>query len=122
GPARRGQAPAEDDHGHDHGHDHDHDHDHGHDHGHDDHDHAHDDAVEGLDILDVSEAEAAGELVPVPGKLTIFDFWAAWCEPCKILEPALYALARAHPELVSIRRVDAVDWDSAPVARHLTPG
>jgi len=124
GGARTPVKATADDHGHD-------DHDHGDDHGHDDHDHddhGHDDHdavgldTAGLDIADVSTAEAAGELVPVAGKLTIFDFWATWCAPCKVLEPELIALARAHPELVAIRRIDAVDWDSAAVARHLTPG
>jgi thiol-disulfide isomerase/thioredoxin/plastocyanin len=54
--------------------------------------------------------------------VTIFDFWATWCEPCKELEPVLIELARAHPDTVAIRRIDAVDWDSAAVAKHLTPG
>ncbi|MBX3158019.1 MAG: thioredoxin family protein [Deltaproteobacteria bacterium] len=103
------------------GHHHDDDHDDDHDHG-----HGHDRVVEhvdaaGLDVADVGRPGEAVELVPVPGKLTIFDFWAAWCEPCKKLEPALVELARAHPQLVAIRRIDAADWDSAAVAQHLTP-
>ncbi len=139
GPAR---ASGDDDHGHDdhdHGHD---DHDHGDDeHGDDEHgaseasdhdhgDHDHGDRehgarpldAAGLDVVDLGPAGAAVELVPVPGKITIIDFWAPWCEPCKTLEPALIALARAHPARVAIRRLDVVDWESAAVARYLTPG
>lgn len=93
-----------------------HDHDHG-DHDHDDHD----EHVEstGLDVADLGKPGEAVDLVPVPGKITIFDFWAAWCQPCKVLEPALVELARAHPTRVAIRRIDVVDWDSAVVARYL---
>ena len=76
----------------------------------------------GLDVVDLGPFGTAVELVLVFGKLTIFDFWATWCQPCKQLEPALIELARAHPELIAIRRIDAVDWDSAAVARYLTPG
>lgn len=117
-----------DDHGHEHEHAHAHAHAHG-DHDHGDGDGAHGDGdgapahpdPAGLDVADLGAPGEAVELVPVPGKLTIFDFWATWCEPCKVLEPALIELARAHPGVVAIRRIDAADWDSAVVARHLTP-
>ena len=99
-------------------------HDHGHDHEHGDHDehgeHGDVDAAK-ADVADYGKPGEASELVPVPGKVTIYDFWATWCEPCKQLEPELVALARKHPDLVAVRRVDVVDWDSAAVAKHLTP-
>jgi thiol-disulfide isomerase/thioredoxin len=108
---------------------------HKHDHGDDEHgEHAHDGEghgedhtravpadTGGLDVGDLGKPGEAVELVPVPGKVTIFDFWAEWCQPCKVLEPALVEIARAHPDLVAIRRIDAVDWDSAAVAKHLAP-
>jgi thiol-disulfide isomerase/thioredoxin len=100
------------------------DHDHGHEHG-DDHDHDHATGEKpdttGLDVADLGQPGEAVDLVPVPGKITVFDFWATWCEPCKVLEPALIEIARAHPDIVAIRRIDTVDWESAAVARHLTP-
>jgi len=115
---------AEEDH--DHGDEHDHDHE-GEEHEepgdhHDDHGPVvHPDAT-GLDVVDLGPPGAAPALVPVPGKLTIFDFWAPWCEPCKKLDPALVEIARAHPATVAIRRIDVVDWDSAAAATYLTPG
>lgn len=113
--ARPAAAPAEEphDHGDEHHHDHGDEHAHGDEHG--DEPYVHPDTT-GLDVQDVQE------VAPVPGKVTIVDFWAEWCEPCKILEPALIEIARAHPDTVAIRRIDAADWDSAVVARYLTPG
>jgi thiol-disulfide isomerase/thioredoxin len=75
----------------------------------------------GLDVVDIGQPGEPLELVPVPGKVTIFDFWATWCAPCKVLEPELLAIARAHPGVVAIRRIDATDWDIPMVARHLAP-
>ncbi len=103
-----------------------HHHDDDDDHDHDDHDDHHDEHAEhadttGVDIADLGKPGEAVDLVPVAGKITIFDFWAEWCQPCKALEPALVDIARAHPAQVAIRRIDAVDWDSAAVARYLTP-
>lgn len=71
---------------------------------------------------DVAVYAAAGEapdLVPVKGKLTIFDFWAPWCQPCKTLDPALAALAKQYPDTVAIRKLDIVDLDSKAAARYL---
>lgn len=126
---------AEEEHGHEHGeHEHgghgEHEHGDGHGDGHGDVDHGPEHAegvvapqldTAGLDVADVGKPGERVDLVPVPGKLTIFDFWATWCEPCKVLEPALVEMARAHPEIVAIRRIDAADWDSPVVAQHLTP-
>ena len=102
-------------HAHDHD-DHDHEHVDDHDHG---ESHAHVDSG-GADVVDVQPPGAAIDLVPVPGKLTIFEFGASWCEPCKTLEPVLVELAKKHPD-VAVRRIDVVDWDSPVVARYLTP-
>ncbi len=103
---------------------HDHEHDHDHEHGDDEHEHGREHApvdTTGADVLDLGHGGEAVDLVPVPGKITIFDFWAPWCEPCKTLEPALVELAKRDPARVALRRIDVVDWESAVVARYLTP-
>ena len=48
----------------------------------------------------------------VPGKVTIYDFHADWCAPCRILTPRLEELAHEHPEKVALRKVDVVSWES----------
>lgn len=72
---------------------------------------------------DVEDLVRAGELVPldgVPGKWTVFDFWAPWCEACKTLDHELRALARADAR-VAVRRVNIVDFES-PIAVKELPG
>jgi thiol-disulfide isomerase/thioredoxin len=59
----------------------------------------------GLDVADVAVPE------PVLGKTTIVDYWATWCAPCKLLEPRLVELARAHADRVALRRIDVSDRD-----------
>ncbi len=75
-----------------------------------------------LDIANHGAPGDALDLVAIPGKITIYDFWATWCVPCKTLDPALVELARKHPDLVAIRKIDVVDWDSKAAARYLSPG
>lgn len=53
----------------------------------------------------------------VPGKYTVFDFYAVWCPPCRALSPALEKLAAKNPETLAIRKVDIVDW-TMPVAEQ----
>jgi thiol-disulfide isomerase/thioredoxin len=106
-----------------------------HDHEHADHDHEHEHEGEGApkavhpvldttgaDVADLGKGGARVELVPVAGKVTIFDFWAEWCQPCKILEPELVDLAKKYPSRVALRRIDVIDWETPVVAQHLTPG
>lgn len=46
-----------------------------------------------------------------PGKVTVIDFWATWCQPCLKSLPRLEALHKAHPEIdvVAINIDDAKD-------------
>lgn len=51
-----------------------------------------------------------------PGNITIVDYYADWCGPCKMVSPTLEQLAKTDAE-IALRKVDIVDWGSA-VARQ----
>ncbi len=60
----------------------------------------------------------AGEAVvlaekSVPGKVTIFDFYAEWCLPCGLITPELEKLVQERPDEVALRKVDVIGWGSA---------
>jgi thioredoxin 1 len=50
------------------------------------------------------------------GNVTIVDFYADWCGPCKAVEPTIQQLAKSDPE-IAVRKIDIVNWAS-PVARQ----
>lgn len=53
----------------------------------------------------------------VPGKVTIIDFFADWCGPCKVISPKLVDLATGHPD-VYLRKVDIVNWNT-PIVKQI---
>src|SRR5437899_7875703 len=50
------------------------------------------------------------------GNVTVVDFYADWCGPCRQLSPSLEQMARSDPE-IALRKVDIVNWKTA-VARQ----
>lgn len=66
----------------------------------------------------IEEGQDLAALEPhlVPGKVTIFDFHASWCPPCRKVDEHLYRVIEARPDL-AIRKIDVGSWDS-PVAER----
>ncbi len=48
----------------------------------------------------------------VPGKVTIFDFYADWCLPCALITPELEKLVQKRPDELALRKVDVIGWGS----------
>jgi thioredoxin 1 len=48
------------------------------------------------------------------GNVTLVDFYADWCGPCKQLSPSLEQMAQTDPE-IALRKIDIVNWNTAVV-------
>ena len=54
--------------------------------------------AESENIIEITSKDQFDESVKSE-KLTIVDFWAVWCGPCRVLKPLLHKIAGEHPEI-----------------------
>jgi thiol-disulfide isomerase/thioredoxin len=77
---------------------------------------------EGADIRTMNHD---GEDVPsltallAPGKVTVVDFSAVWCEPCRNLDEHITGLVAKRSD-IAYRKLDVGDWDTPLAKRYLT--
>ena len=53
---------------------------------------------ESVNIIEITSKAQFDEAVKSE-ILTIVDFWAVWCGPCRVLKPLLHKIAGEHPEI-----------------------
>lgn len=70
-------------------------------------------SAEGEDVADLA-AHA------VKGKVTVFDFYADWCPPCRKVDAHMFALLNQRADL-AYRKLNVVSWES-PLAKHYLGG
>jgi thiol-disulfide isomerase/thioredoxin len=77
------------------------------------------------EAADVKQLARDGEDVPdlkphlAPGKVTIVDFSAKWCEPCRVLDEHVLELLSRRSD-VAYRKLDVGDWDTPLGKRYLS--
>ena len=54
--------------------------------------------AEATNIIEITSKDQFDETVKSEN-LTIVDFWAVWCGPCRVLKPLLHKIAGEHPEI-----------------------
>src|SRR5438093_8553455 len=54
------------------------------------------------------------------GNVTVVDFYADWCGPCRQLSPSLEQMARTDPE-IALRKIDIVNFNTAVVKQFHIP-
>jgi thiol-disulfide isomerase/thioredoxin len=78
-------------------------------------------APEGADVIAIAkDGEDVPDLAPhlVRGKVTVIDFSANWCAPCRTLDEHMMATVGKRPD-VAYRKLDIGDWDTPLAKRYL---
>lgn len=76
---------------------------------------------QGADFVEISKAGedvAALESYAVKGKVTLFDFYAVWCAPCRKIDAHVFSLLGKRGDL-ALRKLNVVSWDTPLAARYM---
>lgn len=71
-------------------------------------------------VVDAGD-ETYAAIVESSGLPVVVDLWAPWCGPCRLVSPALEALARSHAGQIKLVKVD-VDASPRTARRYAVQG
>ncbi len=63
-------------------------------------------------IIEITSKDQFDEAI-TSEKLTVVDFWAVWCGPCRVLKPLLHKIAGEHSEIQLLTVDVEANWDLA---------
>jgi thioredoxin 1 len=70
----------------------------------------------GAGVLEVTDANFDQEVLKSEQPVLV-DFWAAWCGPCKMIAPAVDAVAASYAGKIKVAKVN-VDQNGATPSRY----
>ena len=62
--------------------------------------------------------ETFEDIVAGPG-ITLIDWWASWCGPCRMFAPVFQAASEKHPD-ITFGKVDTEDQSALSAAAQIT--
>ena len=74
--------------------------------------------AEATNITEITSKEQFDEAIKSEN-LTVVDFWATWCPPCRLLKPLLHKIAGEHPE-IQLLTVDTEENPDLPTEYEVT--
>ena len=63
-------------------------------------------------IIEITSKDQFDEAI-TSENLTVVDFWAVWCGPCRVLKPLLHKIAGEHSEIQLLTVDVEANWDLA---------
>jgi thioredoxin 1 len=68
------------------------------------------------DLLHVSDAGFDADVIRST-KPVVLDFWAPWCNPCRMMEPALKEIAEEYSDKIVVAKLN-VDENSGTATKY----
>ena len=71
-----------------------------------------------IDFKTITKGDAVSlEDHAINGTITIFDFYADWCPPCKKVDLSLKDLKGVYGDRIEVLKIDIIGWET-PVAKQ----